>query len=223
MPTQGSSTTTTTTRNQPKDGPRPAENMTKQQPQAKQVEHKRFIKRYRTEVAASGSSVLSTLATFPLDSVKTRMQTYKYSGFVDCVRHTYETEKLRGFFRGKWSLDPSLPDLPPQVPSINYLIFNPSSSRCYCPSSKHHSRPNRILFDLPTIQICLLGLAQEKLWYRCARPCQQERDVSEPHLGCLFRCGGCYGWFLYYIDRVLVVCVLYSWLARQADSPHRPV
>lgn len=63
---------------------------------------KRFIKRYRTEVAASASSVLSTLATFPLDSVKTRMQTYKYSGFVDCVRHTYQTEKLKGFFRGEF-------------------------------------------------------------------------------------------------------------------------
>lgn len=62
---------------------------------------KKFIKRYRTEVAASASSVLSTLATFPLDSVKTRMQTYKYSGFVDCVRHTYQTEKLKGFFRGE--------------------------------------------------------------------------------------------------------------------------
>lgn len=60
----------------------------------------RFAKRYRTEVAASMSSALSTAAAFPLDSVKTRMQTYKYSGFIDCVRHTYQTEKLRGFFRG---------------------------------------------------------------------------------------------------------------------------
>jgi hypothetical protein len=59
-----------------------------------------LVKRYRVEVAASASSVLSTMTTFPLDSVKTRMQTYKYSGFVDCVRHTYQTEKLRGFFRG---------------------------------------------------------------------------------------------------------------------------
>lgn len=64
-------------------------------------EQTRFIKRYRTEVAASASSVLSTLATFPLDSVKTRMQTYKYNGFLDCVRHTYQAEKLRGFFRGE--------------------------------------------------------------------------------------------------------------------------
>lgn len=113
MPTQGSSsssssittTTTTTSISTPTD-------MAKQQPQLKQVEQKRFIKRYRTEVAASASSVLSTLATFPLDSVKTRMQTYKYSGFVDCVRHTYETEKLRGFFRGQLSPPSSY-----QVPS----------------------------------------------------------------------------------------------------------
>jgi Mitochondrial carrier protein len=60
----------------------------------------RLVKRYRVEVAASASSVLSTMTTFPLDSVKTRMQTYKYAGFRDCVRHTYQTEKFRGFFRG---------------------------------------------------------------------------------------------------------------------------
>ncbi|KAK3345154.1 mitochondrial carrier domain-containing protein [Neurospora tetraspora] len=60
----------------------------------------RLAKKYRTEVAASASSVLSTMSTFPLDSVKTRMQTYKYAGFVDCVKQTYHTEKLRGFFRG---------------------------------------------------------------------------------------------------------------------------
>ncbi|KAG9257683.1 mitochondrial carrier domain-containing protein [Emericellopsis atlantica] len=59
-----------------------------------------FVKRYRTEIAASTSSVFSTLAAFPLDSVKTRMQTYQYRGFLDCVRHTYNTEKLGGFFRG---------------------------------------------------------------------------------------------------------------------------
>lgn len=60
----------------------------------------RFIKRYRTEISASSSSVFSTLAAFPLDSVKTRMQTYHYKGFLDCVRHTYANEKLGGFFRG---------------------------------------------------------------------------------------------------------------------------
>ncbi|KAH6621048.1 mitochondrial carrier domain-containing protein [Chaetomium sp. MPI-SDFR-AT-0129] len=62
--------------------------------------YQRLIKRYRVEVAASASSVLSTLSTFPLDSVKTRMQTYRYDGFLDCVRQTYQTEKFHGFFRG---------------------------------------------------------------------------------------------------------------------------
>ncbi|KAG5921305.1 hypothetical protein E4U61_006873 [Claviceps capensis] len=59
-----------------------------------------FVKRYRTEIAASSSSVFSTLTAFPLDSVKTRMQTYQYNGFVDCVRQTYRSEHLAGFFRG---------------------------------------------------------------------------------------------------------------------------
>jgi hypothetical protein len=28
------------------------------------------------------------------------MQTYKFKSFLDCVRHTYKTERLKGFFRG---------------------------------------------------------------------------------------------------------------------------
>jgi hypothetical protein len=64
------------------------------------ISYQRLAKQYRTEVAASTSSVLSTMVAFPLDSVKTRMQTYGYAGFLDCVRQTYTTEKLRGFFRG---------------------------------------------------------------------------------------------------------------------------
>lgn len=69
-------------------------------PQEQHEKPQRLIKRYRTEIAASTSSVFSTVVAFPLDSVKTRMQTYRYDGFLDCVRHTYRTEALRGFFRG---------------------------------------------------------------------------------------------------------------------------
>ncbi|OTB04168.1 hypothetical protein M426DRAFT_321019 [Hypoxylon sp. CI-4A] len=61
---------------------------------------RRWIKRYRTETAASTASVLSTVTAFPLDSVKTRMQTYPYAGALDCVRVTYNAEGIRGFFRG---------------------------------------------------------------------------------------------------------------------------
>ncbi|KAF2740674.1 mitochondrial carrier [Polyplosphaeria fusca] len=64
---------------------------------------KRWTKRYRTEVAASTSSLLSTFAAYPLDSVKTRLQAYKFHSFSDCVRHTYRTEGFHGFWRGVWS------------------------------------------------------------------------------------------------------------------------
>ncbi|KAI3327972.1 mitochondrial carrier domain-containing protein [Xylariaceae sp. AK1471] len=63
-------------------------------------EPRRWIKRYRTEVAASSASVLSTVTAFPLDSVKTRMQTYPYDGALHCVKTTYSAEGMRGFFRG---------------------------------------------------------------------------------------------------------------------------
>lgn len=62
---------------------------------------RRWVKRYRTEVSASSASVLSTISAFPLDSVKTRLQTYPYNGFLHCVKDTYQSEGVRGFFRGK--------------------------------------------------------------------------------------------------------------------------
>jgi len=64
---------------------------------------KRWTKKYRTEVAASSSSLLSTFVAYPLDSVKTRLQAYKFNSFADCVRHTYKTEGFHGFWRGVWS------------------------------------------------------------------------------------------------------------------------
>lgn len=60
----------------------------------------RFVKKYRTEIAASSASVMSTLTAFPLDSVKTRLQTYPYNGSLHCIKSTYNSEGLRGFFRG---------------------------------------------------------------------------------------------------------------------------
>ncbi|ORY09356.1 mitochondrial carrier domain-containing protein [Clohesyomyces aquaticus] len=64
---------------------------------------KRWMKKYRTEVAASSSSLLSTFVAYPLDSVKTRLQAYKFHSFSDCVRQTYRTEGFHGFWRGVWS------------------------------------------------------------------------------------------------------------------------
>ncbi|KAL8938872.1 MAG: hypothetical protein Q9211_003008 [Gyalolechia sp. 1 TL-2023] len=64
-------------------------------------QRKHWAKQYRTEIAASSSSLLSTFAAqYPLDSVKTRMQAYRFNHFVDCVQHTYKTEGFKGFWRG---------------------------------------------------------------------------------------------------------------------------
>ncbi|KAK9454949.1 mitochondrial carrier domain-containing protein [Dipodascopsis uninucleata] len=55
---------------------------------------------YKTAVSAGLSSLVSTFVGFPLDSVKTRMQTYKFNSFMDCVLTTKRTEGMTGFFRG---------------------------------------------------------------------------------------------------------------------------
>jgi len=60
---------------------------------------KRFAKRYRTEISASSSSVLSTFAAFPLDFAKSRMQSYE-TGFVATIKDAYKGEGLRAFWRG---------------------------------------------------------------------------------------------------------------------------
>lgn len=60
---------------------------------------KAFAKKYRTEIAASSSSVLSTFTAFPLDFTKSRMQSYE-NGFLHTVKDAYKAEGLRAFWRG---------------------------------------------------------------------------------------------------------------------------
>lgn len=58
-----------------------------------------FVKKYRTELAAASSSVLSTFAAFPLDFAKSRMQSYNTT-FVHTVLDAYRAEGIRAFWRG---------------------------------------------------------------------------------------------------------------------------
>ncbi|KAK5171435.1 uncharacterized protein LTR77_004579 [Saxophila tyrrhenica] len=58
-----------------------------------------FMKKYRTEIAASTSSLLSTFAAFPLDFTKSRMQSYETT-FVHTVKDAYRAEGIRAFWRG---------------------------------------------------------------------------------------------------------------------------
>ncbi|KAF2771292.1 mitochondrial carrier protein [Teratosphaeria nubilosa] len=59
----------------------------------------RFAKKYRTEIAASSSSMLSTFTAFPLDLVKSRMQSYDTS-FALTIKDAYKAEGLIAFWRG---------------------------------------------------------------------------------------------------------------------------
>ncbi|GAA5948510.1 hypothetical protein JCM21900_002733 [Sporobolomyces salmonicolor] len=54
----------------------------------------------RNTIAALNASFCSTIAGFPLDSVKSRLQVKRYSSVLDCARRTYAEEGIRGFFRG---------------------------------------------------------------------------------------------------------------------------
>ena len=122
---------------------------------------KRWIKRYRTEVCAGSASVLSTLTAFPLDSVKTRLQTYPYAGFTDCVRSTYQKEGLHGFFRGMWL--ERRPEIDPHVRAEHIRYWTPmltymASTRRDGTAGQRDSCAHHLIFDISTLKIRLLGL-----------------------------------------------------------------
>lgn len=58
------------------------------------------ISAYRTSTNSLIASVFAVAFGFPLDSVKTRLQTYKYKGTWSCIVDTYKTEGVLGFYRG---------------------------------------------------------------------------------------------------------------------------
>lgn len=58
------------------------------------------IYKHRMTLSALASSLVSTIAGFPLDSVKSRLQVQKYSSVFACVQQTFKEEGIQGFFRG---------------------------------------------------------------------------------------------------------------------------
>jgi len=61
---------------------------------------KKTLYHHRTSVSAAISSMLATMAAFPLDSIKSRLQVNKYDSVMDCVKKTYVEEGPKGFYRG---------------------------------------------------------------------------------------------------------------------------
>ncbi|KAI8813410.1 mitochondrial carrier domain-containing protein [Cladochytrium replicatum] len=60
----------------------------------------RFLYNNEIVLAATSASILSVLAGYPFDSLKTRMQAYRFPSAWVCLTQTYAAEGLAGFYRG---------------------------------------------------------------------------------------------------------------------------
>ncbi len=59
-----------------------------------------FLLAHRTVVTAGTASLCSTVASFPFDSVKSRLQVRDYPSIWACAKSVVREEGFRGFFRG---------------------------------------------------------------------------------------------------------------------------
>lgn len=72
------------------------------------------LRPYRATVNSLFASVFAVTLGFPLDSVKTRLQSYKYKGNWACIVDTYKNEGVFGFYRGLAA---------PLVSTVNLCFF----------------------------------------------------------------------------------------------------
>lgn len=87
----------------------------------------------KVPVAAFLSSLVSTTVGYPIDSVKSRLQTFPYNGALDCVRKTLHHEGAKAFFRGL------------SVPLTSATIMRTLSFTTFRDAAGHYTR----LFNLP--------------------------------------------------------------------------
>ncbi|KAH3666881.1 hypothetical protein OGAPHI_003330 [Ogataea philodendri] len=59
-----------------------------------------ILANYKSALLSYSSSLVSTSVGFPLDSMKTRMQTHHFASSLECLRSTLQTEGVGGLFRG---------------------------------------------------------------------------------------------------------------------------
>lgn len=57
-------------------------------------------KAWTVPLSAFLSSLVSTICAYPVDTVKSRLQTYPYDGALDCITRTWKAEGGMAFFRG---------------------------------------------------------------------------------------------------------------------------
>lgn len=59
-----------------------------------------ILQPYKVGMLSYTASLISTTVGYPLDSIKTRMQTHPYKNALDCFKTTIATEGINGLFRG---------------------------------------------------------------------------------------------------------------------------
>jgi len=85
---------------------------------------KNVIANHDTSISAAVASIVGTVVGYPFDSIKTRMQTYNYGKMRNCIKLTYQSEGLRGFYRG---VGPPLVTIS-LVKSLSFSIYNRSKN-----------------------------------------------------------------------------------------------
>ncbi|GMM38686.1 hypothetical protein DASC09_060250 [Saccharomycopsis crataegensis] len=119
---------------------------------------------WKTSILSCGASLGSTIVGFPFDSIKTRMQTHKYSGSIDCLRQAIRHEGVAGLFRGitapllsiacSKSLAVSIYTYSkPQVAALQEQIVSSSSNKNHKNNEGTPSHRNLILANIPTTYI----------------------------------------------------------------------
>ena len=89
-----------------------------------------------------------------VDSIKTRMQAYKYNSIPQCVLDTHKNEGMAGFFRG-------IPVSSLSVPSpfvrlyLTVYLLDKNNVRSERPFILHHPRPHNILLNLRILKTLL--------------------------------------------------------------------
>ncbi|KAI8908635.1 mitochondrial carrier domain-containing protein [Powellomyces hirtus] len=71
-------------------------------------------------IAATSAAITSVVCGYPFDSIKTRMQAFRYDNTMACVRSTFHAEGLAGFYRGVMPVAASISVLR----SISFSLYN---------------------------------------------------------------------------------------------------
>lgn len=130
---------------------------------------KAWTEKYRTEIAASSSSVLSTFAAFPLDFAYSRMQSYNTT-FSATAKDAYKAEGLRAF----WRMSPlALANAANSYPSLYTL-------GCVGSAGARSGAVSGGVITFPSYSLSFELILEELLSLRCGLLCRPRQHQRNP-------------------------------------------